>query len=146
MNAYDWLSNLPFEDPESVCRVVEISFNNGSRKDFYRNSSMQLLEKGDMVTVEGVGGFDVGMVSLTGEIVRLQLRKRGISEAGADMKKIMRKASERDLEIMEQNKAREKRGHHPLQGNCQTAKPGNENFGGGDTGRWKKSYVFLYCR
>lgn len=108
MNAYDWLSNLPFEDPESVCRVVEISFNNGSRKDFYRNSSMQLLEKGDMVTVEGVGGFDVGMVSLTGEIVRLQLRKRGISEAGADMKKIMRKASERDLEIMEQNKAREK--------------------------------------
>lgn len=108
MNAYDWLSNLPFEDPESVCRVVEISFNNGSRKDFYRNSAMQLLEKGDMVTVEGVGGFDVGMVSLTGEIVRLQLRKRGISESGADMKKILRKASERDLEIMEQNKAREK--------------------------------------
>ena len=38
MNVYDWLANLPFSDPESACRVVEVSFNNGSRKDYFRNS------------------------------------------------------------------------------------------------------------
>src|SRR4028119_2032469 len=71
MNAYDWLINLPISDPESFCRVVEVSFNNGSRKDYFRNTTVHVLEKGDMVCVEGVSGFDVGEVALTGEIVRL---------------------------------------------------------------------------
>ena len=75
MNVYDWLANLPFSDPESACRIVEVSFNNGSRKDYYRNSTVHIFEKGDMVAVEGVSGFDVGMVNLTGEIVRMQLKK-----------------------------------------------------------------------
>ena len=86
MNIYDWLANLPFSDPESSCRVIEISFNHGSRKDFYRNSTVQLFEKGDLVTVEGVSGFDVGEVSMTGELVRLQLKKKGIKEDDAEMK------------------------------------------------------------
>ena len=70
MNAYDWLANLPFSDPESSCRIIEVSFNNGSRKDYFRNTTTHIFDKGDMVTLEGVSGFDVGMVSLTGEIVR----------------------------------------------------------------------------
>ncbi len=107
MNAYDWLANLPFSDPESSCRVVEVSFNNGSRKDFYRNSTVHLYEKGDMVAVEGVSGFDVGMVNLTGEIVRLQLKKKGLNEADPEMRKITRRATERDLDTLKQNKARE---------------------------------------
>lgn len=107
MNAYDWLANLPFSDPESTCRVVEVSFNNGSRKDYYRNSTVHLFEKGDMVAVEGVSGFDVGMVNLTGEIVRLQLKKKGLNESDPEMRKITRRATDRDLEILKQNKARE---------------------------------------
>jgi cell fate regulator YaaT (PSP1 superfamily) len=107
MNAYDWLSNLPFSDPESACRVIEVSFNNGSRKDFFRNSTTQFFEKGDMVAVEGVAGFDVGMVNLTGEIVRLQLKKNGTLENDSNMKKVLRRATDRDVEQMEQNKARE---------------------------------------
>src|SRR5580698_4481094 len=108
LNVHDWLANLPFSDPESGCRVIEVSFNQGSRKDFYRNATTHVFDKGEMVTVEGVSGFDVGEVTLTGEIVRLQLKKRGIDERNPDMRKVMRRATDKDLEIMHQNKARER--------------------------------------
>jgi cell fate regulator YaaT (PSP1 superfamily) len=108
LNVHDWLANLPFSDPESGCRIVEISFNQGSRKDFYRNTTTHLFEKGDMVSVEGVSGFDVGMVTLTGEIVRLQMKKKGLEENNPEIKKILRRSSDKDLEIMQQNKGREK--------------------------------------
>jgi cell fate regulator YaaT (PSP1 superfamily) len=108
MNVHDWLANLPFSDPESSCRVVEVSFNNGSRKDYFKNTSLQYYEKGEMVTLEGVTGFDVGMVNLTGELVRLQLKKHRIDENSVDIKKILRRATEQDLAKMKENKAREK--------------------------------------
>lgn len=107
MNVYDWLANLPFSDPESTCRIVEVSFNNGSRKDYFRNATVHFFEKGDMVAVEGVSGFDVGEISLSGEIVRLQLKKKGINENDADMRKVLRRANDRDVDIMAQNKKRE---------------------------------------
>jgi cell fate regulator YaaT (PSP1 superfamily) len=108
LNVHDWLSNLPFADPESACKVVEVSFNKGSRKDFFRNNALQYFEKGDLVAVEGVSGFDVGEVTSTGELVRLQIKKKGADEFNPEMKKILRRAGERDLEIWKQNKAREK--------------------------------------
>ncbi|HXB06155.1 MAG TPA: regulatory iron-sulfur-containing complex subunit RicT [Puia sp.] len=108
LNVHDWLNNLPINDIDGGCRIVEISFNQGSRKEFYRNATTQLFDKGDCVSVEGVSGFDVGEVSMTGEMVRLQLKKKGVEEKNPDFKKVLRKASDRDLEIMQQNKAREK--------------------------------------
>ncbi|MBI2730449.1 MAG: hypothetical protein HYX40_06820 [Sphingobacteriales bacterium] len=107
MNVHDWLANLPFADPESSCKVVEISFNNGSRKDFYRNTTLQYFEKGDLVAVEGVSGFDVGMVNLTGELVRLQMKKKEVREDDPEMKKILRRASERDIELFRTHKERQ---------------------------------------
>lgn len=107
MNTYDWLRNLPISDMEEACRVVEVSFNQGSRKDFYRNTTLHHFEKGDMIALEGVSGFDVGQVSLTGEIVRLQMKKRGINEMAPEMKKILRKATDRDLDLWRTNKSRE---------------------------------------
>ncbi|MCF3110409.1 hypothetical protein LL912_16610 [Niabella sp. CC-SYL272] len=107
MNTYDWLRNLPVANTEDFCNVVEISFSKGTRKDFYRNTTLQLFEKGDLVTVEGVSGFDVGEVSLTGEIVRLQMKKYGVKEENPDMKKILRMATERDLDQRRVNKERE---------------------------------------
>jgi len=98
---------MPVADIDSSCKVVEVSFNNGSRKDFFRNVTLQQFEKGDMVSVEGVSGFDVGEVSLTGEIVRLQMKKRNVKEENPEMKKILRRSSDRDLEVWKQNKARE---------------------------------------
>lgn len=107
MNVHDWLSNLPFSDPESNCRIVEISFNNGSRKDYFRNTTLHYFEKGEMVAVEGVSGFDVGMINLTGELVRLQLKKNKIDEKNAEFKKVLRRATEADMAKMKETKARE---------------------------------------
>lgn len=107
MNTYDWLHNLPIADFESACKVIEVSFNKGSRKDFFRNPTLQHFEKGEMIAVEGVSGFDVGEVSLTGEIVRLQMKKRNVREENPEMKKVLRNATDRDLDLMRQNKARE---------------------------------------
>jgi len=108
MNTYDWLVNLPIYDVDDSCRVIEVSFNNGSRKDFFRNNSLQYFEKGELITIEGVSGFDVGEVSLIGETVRLQMKKKGVDEFNPDMKKVLRRATDRDIEIWKQNKAREK--------------------------------------
>jgi cell fate regulator YaaT (PSP1 superfamily) len=66
-----------------------------------------IFDKGDMVAVEGVSGFDVGTVNLTGEVVRLQLKKKGINESDPDMRKILRKATDRDVDVMALNKVRE---------------------------------------
>jgi len=107
MNAYDWLYNLPAADSDNSCKVLEVSFNKGSRKDFFRNITLHQFEKGDLISVEGVSGFDVGEVSLTGEIVRLQMKKRNVKEENPEMRKVLRRASDRDLEIWKQNKARE---------------------------------------
>ena len=107
MNVHDWLANLPFSDPESNCRIVEVSFNNGSRKDFFKNNNNQFFEKGNMVAVEGVNGFDVGMINITGELVRIQLKKHRIDEKSVDIKKVLRRANETDLAKLKETKARE---------------------------------------
>jgi cell fate regulator YaaT (PSP1 superfamily) len=108
MNTHDWLRNMPVAFAADECRVIEVSFNKGSRKDYFRNTSLQHLEKGDYVCVEGVSGFDLGEVSLTGEIVRLQLKKHGIKEDSAEIKKVLRRASDRDIDTWRHSKSREK--------------------------------------
>ncbi len=107
MNVHDWLANLPFSDPESNCRIVEISFNNGSRKDYFKNTTLHYYGKGEMVAVEGVNGFDVGMINLTGELVRLQLKKNNIDEKSPEIKKVLRSATEQDIQKMIETKAKE---------------------------------------
>ena len=107
MNVYDWLKNMPYADVDNSCKIVEVSFKQGSRKDYFRNITLQQFEKGELVTLEGVSGYDVGEVSLTGELVRLQLKKRSIDELSADIKKIMRRSTEKDIQSFEQQKARE---------------------------------------
>lgn len=107
MNTHDWLRNLPMSDVASACKVMEVSFNKGTRKDFFRNAALHPYEKGDLISVEGISGFDVGEVSLTGEIVRLQMKKRNVKEDNPEMKKVLRVATDRDIDIWKQNKARE---------------------------------------
>ena len=108
MNVHDWLMNLPFSDPESTCKIIEISFNQGSRKEFYRNATLQYFEKGELVTVEGVSGYDVGEVSLSGELVRIQMKKKGVDEFSPEIKKVLRRSTEADISKWKENKAREK--------------------------------------
>lgn len=107
LNVFNWLADIPLSDSSAPFNIVEVSFNNGSRKDFFRNSTRQVFEKGDMVGVEGVSGYDVGMVNLTGELVKLQMKKRRVQD-NPDLKKILRRASTDDLSRWESAKAREK--------------------------------------
>jgi len=108
LNVHDWLANLPIDDMESSCRIVEVSFNQGSRKDFYRNNTLNIFSKGDIIAVEGVSGFDVGTVNLTGELVRLQLKKKRVDENSSDIKKILRLATDNDIIKWKETKARER--------------------------------------
>ena len=107
LNVHDWLRDLPIDDVATQCKVVEVSFKQGSRKEFFKNTTLQHFEKGDYVTVEGVNGFDLGEISLTGELVRIQLKKRGTDEFSPEMKKILRPSNERDLETYHISKSRE---------------------------------------
>ena len=108
MNAFDWLMNMPIAVVADECNVIEVSFNQGSRKDFFRNTTVHQFEKGDLVCVEGVSGFDLGEVSLTGEIVRLQMKKHEVREDNPEMKKVLRRASDRDIDTWRHSKSREK--------------------------------------
>ena len=108
LNVYDWLRDLPIDDIENTCNIVEVSFNQGSRKDFYRNNTVHIFSKGDIVAVEGINGFDVGTINLTGELVRLQMKKKRVDENAADMKKILRLASDNDISKWKETKARER--------------------------------------
>lgn len=107
LNVFDWLARIPLSDTLAPFDIIEVSFNNGSRKDFYRNTTRHFFEKGELVTVEGVSGFDVGMVNLTGELVKLQMKKRRVDDS-PEIKKVLRRASPEDLSKMQENKAREK--------------------------------------
>jgi cell fate regulator YaaT (PSP1 superfamily) len=78
--------------------VMEVRFKNG-RKHFYRNVDNLSISIGDVVAVEGNPGHDVGVVSLSGELIKVQLRKKGIDIDSDEIKKIYRIASQRDIEI-----------------------------------------------
>lgn len=108
LNVYDWLADLPLEDQENACKIVEISFNQGSRKDFYRNTTATTFSKGDIVTVEGISGFDVGTVNLTGELIRLQLKKKRLDENNSDFKRILRLSTDSDIAKWKETKLRER--------------------------------------
>lgn len=108
LNVYDWLSDIPVADFGKPFPFVEMSFNNGSRKDFYKMSSHMELTKGQFVVVEGVGGNDIGTVSLKGELVRLQMKKKRVREDSKDMRRLLRIATPQEVDEMNHNKLREK--------------------------------------
>ncbi len=96
LDVHDWLSNVYYIDGVVRHPIVEVKFK-GTRKEYFRNAGMFDLEIGDPVVVESsTGGWDMGYVSLTGELVKLQMKKYRIDEDSQQMKKIIRKATESD--------------------------------------------------
>ncbi len=106
MNTFDWLTSLDIADIESV-DIVEVTFKNGSRKGFYRDDNAARVTTGDMVVVDTGTGYDVGRVSLTGELVRLQMKKKRVSEDTV-ITGVIRRANERDLERLQEARELEK--------------------------------------
>lgn len=103
LNTYDWLADIPGNAEESD--MVEVQFKN-TRKGYLRNSNKIPLEKGDIVAVEATPGHDIGVVTLTGRLVPLQMRKANI-KSEADIKRIYRKAKPVDMDKYNEAKARE---------------------------------------
>ncbi len=103
LNSYDYLADIPGN--QDVTDFVEVQFKN-TRKGFYRNDNHLDLMKGDIVAVEAQPGHDIGVVSLTGKLVLLQMQKANL-KPGTEIKRIYRKARPADLEKYEEAKARE---------------------------------------
>lgn len=106
LNVYDWLNGLPLHDGARPYSIIEVSFNKGSRKEFFRSGTNIIPEKGQWIAVEGVSGFDIGQVSLTGELVKIQLKKYGVKEKDVT-KRVQRLATDADLELFRTNKDKE---------------------------------------
>lgn len=104
LSTYDWLSDLPQSAIEHD--IFEVRFKN-TRKSYYRNTNKLLLKKGDIVAVEASPGHDIGIVSLTGELVARQMKKTGVHPNNLDFKKIYRKAKPSDIEKWQEAIARE---------------------------------------
>lgn len=106
LTVFDWLANMSLPNGEAPFDCVEVRFKNG-RKDFYRNTENISLSIGDIVATEASPGHDIGIVTLTGELVKIQMKKKGVSPKGHDVKKIYRKASQKDIDIWSKSRDRE---------------------------------------
>lgn len=106
LDVYDWLSDMDLPSNYKPFPYVEIRFK-GSRKDFYRNEENVYLEAGELVAVEtATGGYDIGHVTLTGELVRMQMNRKRITEEKAPLK-LYRKATTQDVDKWKAAKERE---------------------------------------
>ena len=97
LNVFDWLANMELPNGQAAFDIVEIRFKN-SRKDFFKNVNNLQLNVGDAIAVEATSGHDIGVVSMSGELVRLQMKKKGILTTSEEIKKVYRKAKNNDLE------------------------------------------------
>jgi len=94
---FDWLTGVPVPGGQQPFDGVEVRFKN-TRKAFYRNATGLQLMPGDLVTVDAAPGHDVGMVSLTGELVRAQMARRNVSGETYDLRKILRQSTQEDID------------------------------------------------
>jgi len=106
LTVFDWLSDMELPTQVEAFDIVEVRFKNG-RKEYFKNASNIRLYMGDVVAVEGSPGHDVGAVSLTGELVRLQLKNRKLKPDSPEVKKLYRKANQRDIDLWKEAQSRE---------------------------------------
>lgn len=97
LTVFDWLADIQLPSDQKPFDCVEIRFKNG-RKEFFRNVNSLRVSVGDIVAVEGTPGHDIGVVSLTGELVRIQMRKKKASPEDEGIKKLYRIASQSDID------------------------------------------------
>jgi len=106
LNVHNWLSDIRLPHGMAPFDIVEVRFK-GSRKEFYRNKDKIELKVGDIVAVEAAPGHDLGIISLTGELVRFQMRKKGVAETSEEVRNIFRLARQMDIDKWTELKSRE---------------------------------------
>lgn len=105
MNTFNWLADIPVIASNSF-KIVEVSFKNGARKDFFRNDNSLDLYQGDLVVVKASQGYDIGEVSLSGELVKMQMKKKKVKD-NDEILAIQRKANEVETEQLSDLRAKE---------------------------------------
>jgi len=105
LTVFDWLSNMSLPGGQEPFNGVEVRFKNG-RKEFFKNTEKLTLAIGDIVATEASPGHDIGIVTLTGELVKVQMKKKGENPEG-EIPKIYRKASQKDIDIWSAARDRE---------------------------------------
>lgn len=98
LTVFDWLSNMQLPANMEPFNAVEVRFKNG-RKEYFRNPENLTLSIGDTVATEASPGHDIGMVTLTGELVRVQMKKKRVPLKIEALPKIYRKASQKDIDV-----------------------------------------------
>jgi len=97
LTVFDWLSNMALPNGQNPFECVEVRFKN-SRKHFFRNVENLSLSIGDIVATQAISGHDVGMVTLTGELVKVQMKRKKVALDSDAVLKIYRKASQKDID------------------------------------------------
>jgi len=103
---FDWLSNMSLPEGQSPFDFVEVRFKNG-RKNYYKNTEKLSLSTGDIVATQAQSGHDIGMITLTGELVRVQMKKKKVKDVDGETLKIYRKATQKDIDIWSKVRDRE---------------------------------------
>ncbi len=106
LTVFDWLSNMALPNGEKPFDFVEVRFKN-SRKEFFQNTENLSLSIGDVVATQATSGHDIGMVTLTGELVRVQMKRKKEDFKKEDFPKVYRKASQKDIDIWQKCRDRE---------------------------------------
>tara|TARA_A100001015_G_scaffold283878_1_gene349639 strand:- start:11230 stop:12330 length:1101 start_codon:yes stop_codon:yes gene_type:complete len=106
MPVFDWLSNIDFPENHKPFNVVEVRFKNG-RKEYFKNEKKLKIHMGGEVIVQRNQGYDLGVVSLTGELVKLQLKRKKIKTNSKEISIISRNATNKDIDKWKHAKERE---------------------------------------
>jgi hypothetical protein len=106
LTVFDWLSNMSLPSGEKPFDIVEVRFKN-SRKEFFRNTENLSISIGDIVATQAQSGHDIGMITLTGELVKVQMKKKKADSNADEILKLYRKASQKDIDIWQKVRDRE---------------------------------------
>jgi cell fate regulator YaaT (PSP1 superfamily) len=107
LEVFDWLANVALPSGQTPYDIVEVRFKN-SRKSFYRNAKGFSLHVGDVIVVETIPGYDIGVVSVVGELAKIQVKKKAPGFKPMEAKKIVRIATQDDIDKWSKARALEK--------------------------------------
>lgn len=106
LTVFDWLANMELPEGQEAFNHVEVRFKN-SRKEYFENTENLQLKIGDLVATESISGHDIGMITLTGELVRVQMKRKRAKPDENAFPKVYRIANQKDVEIWTAARERE---------------------------------------
>ncbi|MEO2144103.1 MAG: regulatory iron-sulfur-containing complex subunit RicT, partial [Flavobacteriaceae bacterium] len=106
LTVFDWLSNMETVNEKGRSTLIEVRFKNG-RKEYYDNSENLSISVGDLVAVKAEKGYDIGFVTLKGGLIAVQLKKKKITKKSSEFLQVIRKATQKDIDIWTKARGRE---------------------------------------